>query len=80
MRTLVATVLENDKGKRIYCAARKIKNYQLDVIRHTDKKVLEENGFTFIRMISLEYPNIKGHAIFYEGHIDFMTKTLKDIQ
>lgn len=79
MRTLVATVLENDKGKKIYCAARKVSDQQIDTLRHTGREILEEQGFTFIKMISLEYPNVKGYAVFYEGHLDHMARALKEI-
>ena len=78
MRSLIATVLENDKGKKIYCAARKVSDQQIDIIRQTERIILEEHGFTFIKMISLEYPNIKGYAVFYEGHIDNMARVLKE--
>jgi len=78
MRSLIATVLENNKGKKIYCAARKVNEQQIDIIRHTEKELLEERGFTFIRMISLEFPNVRGYAIFFEGHIDHMARVLKE--
>lgn len=80
MRTLVATTLINDKGKEIYCMARKVTDQQINILRNTSRDELEAAGFTFIKMLSLEYPNIKGNIIFYEGHLDEMTKTLKNIE
>ncbi len=79
MRTLIATVLENGKGNGIYCAARKVSDKQIDIIRSVDRDTLKEMGFTFIRMISLEYDNVKGYAIFFEGHVDEMTRSLREI-
>lgn len=78
MRTLVATALSNAKGKKVYCAARKVTDQQIDVIRNTPRPLLEEAGFTFIRMLSLESPNVRGDAIFYEGHLDDMARALKN--
>lgn len=80
MRTLVATTLSNAKGKDIYCTARKIDERWLKTIRHTDRQTLEDLGFTFIKMISLEFPNIKGYAIFFEGHVDEMERALHSLQ
>ncbi len=80
MRTLVATTLSNAKGKDIYCTARKIDDRYLKILRATDRPVLEDLGFTFIKMISLEYPNIKGYAIFFEGHLDEMERALNTVR
>ncbi|HWP97061.1 MAG TPA: hypothetical protein VN426_09420 [Syntrophomonadaceae bacterium] len=80
MRTLVATTLSNAKGKDIYCTARKIDERWLKIIRDTDRQTLEDLGFTFIRMISLEVPNIKGYAIFFEGHVSEMERALNTLQ
>ncbi len=80
MRTLVATVLSNNKGNDIYCAARKVSEKQINTIRLSTHKQLEEAGFTFIKMLSLEYPNIKGYAIFYEGHLNEMNRNLKTLE
>lgn len=79
MRTLVATALSNVKGKKIYCAARKVSEQQIDLIRNTPRPLLEESGFTFIKMLSLEAPNLRGDAIFYEGHLDDMARVLKNL-
>jgi len=80
VRTLVATVLANNKGKDVYCRARKVSDQHIDIIRHSNRQQLEESGFTFIKMLSLEHPNIKGYAIFYEGHLDEMNRILKAIE
>ena len=80
MRTLVATVLTNSKGKDIYCAVKKLNDTQLDTIRKTNRLQLEEAGFTFIRLLSLEYPGVKGNAIFFEGHFDEMLRVLKSLE
>lgn len=79
MRTLVATVLQNAKGKDIYCTPKKINDHDLDLIRSTPRTLLEEAGFTFIKLISLEVEGVRGHAIFYEGHLDEMGKSLKQL-
>lgn len=79
MRTLVATTLINAKGKEIYCTAKKITDKHMDYIRNTDRKSLEDIGFVFIRMISLDYPNVKGNAIFFEGHVDDIMPALKSL-
>lgn len=79
MRTLVATTLINSKGKEIYCTAKKITDKHMDYIRNTDRKSLEEIGFVFIKMISLDYPNVKGNAIFFEGHVDDIMPALKSL-
>ena len=77
MRTLVATTMLNAKGKEVYCTAKKITDKHLDYIRNTDRQSLEEIGFVFIKMLSLDYPNVKGSAIFFEGHIDDIMPALK---
>lgn len=79
MRTLVATALYNSKGKEVYCMAKKINDNHMKYIRNTDRKVLEQIGFTFIKMLSLEYPNVKGYAIFFEGHVDDIMPALKTL-
>ncbi|HHV16991.1 MAG TPA: hypothetical protein GXX58_10570 [Gelria sp.] len=78
MRTLVATTLANAKGKDIYCAARKVSEQQISIIRNTSRQELEELGFTFIKLLSLDYPNVRGYAIFFEGHLDEMGRILKN--
>lgn len=80
MRTLVATTLSNAKGRDIYCTARRIDDRYLKILRKIERPVLEDLGFTFIKMISLEYPNIKGYAIFFEGHLDEMERALNTIR
>jgi hypothetical protein len=80
MRTLVATALANSKGNDVYCTARKLDDRYMKLLRHTERPILEELGFTFIRLVSLEYPNIKGHAIFFEGHMDEMQRALKSLE
>lgn len=80
MRTLIATTLSNAKGKDIYCTAKKLDDRYLKLLRNTERSVLEEMGFTFIKMISLEFPNIKGYAIFYEGHLDEMQRALRSLE
>ncbi len=76
MRTLVATVLVNKKGRDIYCWNRKISDKDMQVLRESKRSVLQAKGFTFIRMVSLEFSNVAGHAIFYEGHLDEMSRVL----
>lgn len=80
MRTLVATALSNAKGRDVYCAARKVSDEQISIIRNTNHQSLEEAGFTFIKLLSLDYPDVRGHAIFFEGHLDEMAKVLKRIE
>ena len=77
MRTLVATVMTNHKGNEIYCWNRKVNSRDSQILRSTDRSVLEQRGFTFINFISPEYPNIAGYAIFFEGHLDEMSRDLK---
>ncbi len=79
MRTLIATTMFNSKGKEVYCTAKKITDKHLDFIRNTDRQALEDIGFVFIKMISLDYPNVKGNAIFFEGHIDDIFPALKSL-
>lgn len=79
MRTLVATMMSNSKGKNIFCSASKVSEQQMRIIRNTDWSELEELGFTFLNLASPEYPNIKGKAIFFEGHLDEMRRALKNI-
>ncbi|CFX56502.1 Uncharacterized [Syntrophomonas zehnderi OL-4] len=80
MRTLVATTLVNSKGKEIYCTAKKITDKHMEYIRNLSRQELEDIGFVFIKMISLEFPNVKGHAIFFEGHVDDIMPALKSLQ
>jgi len=79
MRTLVATALYSSKGKEIYCTAKKITDKHMDIIRSADREALEAAGFTFIKMLSLEYPNVKGYAIFFEGHYNDILRSLKTL-
>lgn len=79
MRTLVATVLYNSKGQDIYCTAKKVSDQQIERIKGLDRGVLEEAGFTFIKLLSLEHANVKGYAIFFEGHLDEMNRVLNAI-
>lgn len=80
MRTLVATTLANAKGKDIYCAARRVSDQQITTIRNTNRQQLEELGFTFVKLLSLDYPNVRGCAIFFEGHLNEMARVLKSIE
>ncbi|QGT99706.1 hypothetical protein SYNTR_1113 [Candidatus Syntrophocurvum alkaliphilum] len=77
MRTLIATVLYNSKGKEVYCTAKKVSDQDIKYIKSNDKETLEDLGFTFINLNSPEFTNVKGYAIFFEGHVDQMTKILK---
>lgn len=79
MRTLVATALLNSKGNEIYCTAKKITDKHMDYIRNSDRRDLESAGFVFIKMLSLDYPNVKGYAIFFEGHVDDIMPALKSM-
>lgn len=79
MRTLVATTLLNAKGKEIYCTAKKITDKHMNFIRNSDRKDLEAAGFTFIKLMSLDFPNVKGYAIFFEGHFDDIMPALKSM-
>jgi hypothetical protein len=80
MRTLVATVMNNNKGNEIYCWNRKVNSKDSQLLRSSNRSSLEEAGFTFIRLVSLEYPNVAGYAIFYEGHLDEMSRDLKALE
>jgi len=80
VRTLVATALLNSKGKEVYCTAKKITDQHMSYIRNSDRKDLEAVGFDFIKMLSLEYPNVKGYAIFFEGHVDDIMPALKSME
>ncbi len=79
MRTLVATMMANSKGKNVFCSTNKVSEQQMRIIRNTDWSELEEVGFTFVNLASPEYPNISGKAIFFEGHLDEMRRALKNI-
>jgi len=48
-------------------------------VRSTDRKDLEAVGFTFIKLLSLDFPNVKGYAIFFEGHVDDIMPALKSM-
>jgi hypothetical protein len=67
------------KGKNIFCSSSKVSEQQMRIIRNTDWSELEEIGFTFINLTSPEYPNIRGKAIFFEGHLDEMGRALRSI-
>jgi hypothetical protein len=75
-RTLVATVLYGTKGKEIYCKSNQINDQHLNNLRKKTRSELEDAGFTFIQLVSPEYSNVRGYAIFYEGHSDEMIKAL----
>ena len=77
MRTLVATAMFNSKGKEVYCMAKKITDNHMKYIRYTDHKDLEEIGFTFVKLLSLDIPDVRGYAIFFEGHYDDIMPALK---
>lgn len=80
MRTLVATTLYNSKNKKIYCTAKKITDEHMKYIRTTPQAALEAEGFTFIKMLSLDFPNVRGYAIFFEGHVDDILPALKSME
>ncbi|MBO8158589.1 hypothetical protein [Thermosyntropha sp.] len=80
MRTLVATVLYNSKGREIYCTIPKVNDDQLKTLRTLSREQLEDAGFTVINLISPEFKNIKGYAIFFEGHLDEMGKVLRNLK
>ena len=80
IRTLIATVLQNGKDKEVLCSAKKVSDRDLETIRNCDRGMLEEIGFTFIKLMSLELSGVRGFAIFYEGHLDEMVRRLKDLQ
>lgn len=79
MRTLVGTIMTNSKEKHIYCKVSKVTEAQLKIIRDTSQPELEEIGFTFIKLISLDLPGVRGQAIFFEGHLNEMGRVLKDL-
>lgn len=79
MRTLVATALYNSKHKEVYCIAKKITDEHMNYIRYTPREELVKVGFTFIKLLSLDYPNVKGYAIFFEGHVNDIMPALKSI-
>jgi len=79
LRTLVATAMLNSKGKPIYCAAKKITEQHMSYIRAVDRQDLEAVGFTFIKLMSLEYPNVRGFAVFFEGHVNDIMPALRSI-
>ncbi len=79
MRTLVATILQNAKKKDIYCTARKISNKDIDQIKDLSREELEEMGFEFVRILSLEYPDVRGYVLFYNGHADEMSRALRQL-
>jgi hypothetical protein len=72
--------MHNGKGKEVYCSAKKVSDHEIDAIRDIDRKTLEDVGFTFIKFISLEVEGVRGYAIFYEGHLDDMSRTLRALQ
>jgi len=51
----------------------------MDYIRNSERRDLESAGFVFIKMLSLDYPNVKGYAIFFEGHVDDIMPALKSM-
>lgn len=63
-----------------YCAAKKVGDQQISAIRNSDRKQLTDAGFTFIKLLSLEYPEVRGYAIFFEGHLDEMNQVLKSLE
>ncbi|NLG32312.1 MAG: hypothetical protein GX550_02210 [Syntrophomonadaceae bacterium] len=76
-RTLVATMLLNNKGKEVYCRSKKVSDKTMNAICNTPRNELEASGFTFIPLMSPAYSNIKGYAVFFEGHLDEMVKILQ---
>ena len=76
-RTLIATALYSTKGKEIYCTTKKVTDEHLRIIKNTSREELEDAGFTFINLVSTDFSNVRGYAIFFEGHTDEMTKVLK---
>jgi len=51
----------------------------MSYIRAADRQDLEAVGFTFIKLMSLEYPNVKGYAIFFEGHVNDIMPALRSM-
>ena len=80
MKTLVATVLRNTKDNDIYCSARRVTERDMDLIRDESRATLEAIGFEFIRLVSLEVEGVKGYAIFFPGHMDEMSRALKQLR
>lgn len=80
MKTLVATVLRNAKDNDIYCSARKVTEQDMSMIRDESRETLESIGFEFVRLISLEVEGVRGHAIFYPGHLNEMSRALKTLR
>ncbi len=79
MRTLVATILQNSKKKDIYCTAKKVSPRDIEQIKDLSRPELEELGFEFIRILSLEYPDVRGYVLFYNGHLDEMSRALRQL-
>lgn len=79
MKTLVATILQNSKKKDIYCTAKKVSPRDIEQIKDLSRPELEELGFEFIRILSLEYPDVKGFVLFYNGHLDEMSRALRQL-
>lgn len=80
MRTLVATILKNSKKKDVYCSATKVSSKDLTVIKSLNREELENMGFEFVRIISLEYSEVRGYVLFYNGHLDEMSRSLKNVR
>jgi len=76
VRTLVATVMYSSKGKKIYCRSNQISDQQLSVMKRQSDMDLENAGFTFIDLTSRDFANVKGYAIFFEGHANELSKAL----
>ena len=79
MRTLVATILQNSKKKDIYCTAKKISARDIEQIKDLSRPELESLGFEFVRILSLEYPDVKGYVLFFNGHADEMSRALHQL-
>lgn len=75
-RTLVATVLYSTKGREIYCKSNQINDQQLGLLRNKNRSELEDAGFTIVNLVSPDFPNVRGYAVFYEGHTDEMIRAL----
>jgi len=52
----------------------------MSYIRNSKRKDLEAVGFDFIKLLSLEFPNVKGYAIFFEGHVNDIMPALKSME
>lgn len=59
--------------------AKKINDEHMKYIRNTPQDDLEAVGFTFIKLLSLDYPNVRGYAIFFEGHVNDILPALKSM-